>query len=125
MSAWTNLAAIGVNAGIGDTNNWATKKQVGAIAGRLGKLVETVLANQMGLSVGKDMTRGLRLLFLNDALAGIDSWGGGGGPITTTKQLSFGAASAVLDWLEGSSAAEDMKAWLMEQGLPYAEVLFE
>jgi len=53
MGTWTNLAAIHVNMSHGDTNNWATKKQVGAIAGRLGKYVKALLLNR-GLSMGKE-----------------------------------------------------------------------
>ena len=123
MGAWTNLAAIAINASSGDAHSWATKKQVGSVAGRLGQLIIDVLTNQLGLSMGKKSLRDLRLSFLNDVLRRVQMWGGKG-PITTTKQLSFGAASAVIDWLESDSAAEDMAAWLGEQELPYTEEMF-
>jgi hypothetical protein len=121
MGSWANLVAISINASSGSADNWATKKQVGAIAGRLGKHIKAILLGR-GLSMGKEAIRDLRLRFLNDVLAGVRLWSGDGGDvILTTSQLSFGAASAVIDWLESGSAAEDMATWLKEQKLPYTE----
>lgn len=123
MGAWTNLAAIHVNMSHGNTNNWATQKQIGSIAGRLSKHIKVLLSDQC-LSMGKEGIRNLRIQFLNDALGDGGCWEGNG-PILTTSQLSFGAANAVLDWLESGSAAEDLTDWLAEQDLPYAEEMFE
>jgi hypothetical protein len=120
MSAWSNLAAISVSAASRDRGLLVTKPQVGAVAGWLNKQIQRTLANRLGLSVDKGLLRSLRLQLLNDVLPARneDEF------ITSTKQISFAEASAILDWLNSSSAAEDMAAWLMEQDLPYAEEMF-
>ena len=122
MSAWVNLAAISANASSRDTSHWATDAQVGAVAGWLGKQIQEVLAQRLGISVGKKRLRDLRLQFLNDVLPA-NAYLQGNGPITSTKQISFGDASAVLDWLGDNSAADDMAAWLMEQ-VPHTAEMF-
>lgn len=123
MSAWVNLAAISVNAGSGDTSRRATDAQVGAVAGWLGKQIQEMLITRLGLQVGPERLRDLRLQFLNDVLP-TNAFLPGDGLIISTKQISFGDASAVLDWLATDSAADDMVAWLGEQELPYTEEMF-
>lgn len=118
-----NLSAIAINASRGNNNRPATRKQIGAIAGRLHKMIKETLRNKHGISAGEEYIRCLRLQFLQMVRDTTNRWHSDG--LLTTNHLRFGEASAILDWMEGDTALGDIEAWVREIIGCYTEEMFE
>jgi len=102
------LEGIRINASHGDCRRWATRPQVGAIAGILGKRIREYTA------LGPDRARELRMELLNELFGELRTLRGRG-EISSASQLTFGEARALLDWLHEDGSTEELWGWVDEQ----------